>query len=117
MIKILLLLLFPVIAMAEPFPVDYTEPSGQSGTLAMTCVYYCVCKKASTCNCTDWQRQVCVDSDDGNGGDAKNDVTLNIPINEDDLPVTVRYAVTAINDNGNESSKVIGSPNHTFTAP
>lgn len=114
MIQILLLLLLPSILFAEPFSVTYTEPSDQGGTLDMTCVYYCVCKKSTACNCTDWKRMTCVESDDGNGGDTKTDITFNIPINADDLPVTVRYAVTAINTSGNESPKAIGSTTHTF---
>lgn len=114
---ILLMVLLPAIAFAEPFPVTYTEPASQSGTLDMTCVYYCACKHASSCNCTDWKRMTCVASDDGNGGDTKSNVTFNIPINADDLPVTVRYAVTSINDSGNESAKVVGSTDHTFLAP
>lgn len=117
MIKLLLFLLLPAIVLAEPFPVTYTEPASQSGTLDMTCVYYCACKKASSCNCTDWKRMTCVDGGNGDGGIEHTDVIMNIPINEDDLPVTVRYAVSSVNTMGNESSKVVGSPDHTFTAP
>lgn len=114
---LLLILLLPALALAEPFPVTYTEPDQTDGSLARTCVYSCVCRKSSTCNCTDWKREVCVESDDGLGNDTHTDVTFNVPINSDDLPVTVRYAVTAINDDGNETAKVIGTPNHTFSAP
>ena len=118
MIKLFMLaLLIPISVLAEPFSVTYTEPALQGGQLAKTCIYWCACRNSSSCNCIDWQQAMCVNSDDGIGGDTHTDVTFNIPLRFDDLPVTVRYAVTSINDTGNESAKVIGSPNHTFPAP
>lgn len=112
---ILAIILLPSLAFAEPFPIQYDEPSGQAGALAQTCIYWCACVNSSTCACTNWKKEACIASDDGNGGDTKN-YTFNVPIYEGDLPVTVRYSVTSVNTTGNETMRgqVQGTP-HTFT--
>lgn len=110
-------------AWAEPFQINVTEPDMTSGplqgTLARTCFYYCTCVQASSCTCSNWRpagSPHCIESDDGDGTDALNHL-FNIPIYEGDLPVTVRYTVTTVNDNGNETARGSVVDTHTFTAP
>lgn len=104
--------------MAEPINVSYTEPAGQSGALASTKIYWC---KGSSCTNfqlarkTDGTQAVQV-SDDGNGGDAKS-VDISIPLNESELPVTIRVAVTSVSTSGNETTLTSVTATHTFSAP
>jgi hypothetical protein len=115
---IVLLILLPMMAWAEPFQINVTEPASQAGALARTCFYYCTCKQASTCTCSTWVpagSPHCIASDDGNGGDTLNH-TFNLPIQQGDLPVTVRYTATTVNDDGNETTRGAVVATHTFTA-
>lgn len=105
------------IVWAEPFQINVTEPT-PVGTLERTCFYYCTCNQASTCTCTNWQRAGsphCIESD-GSGGDVLAH-SINIPIYEGDLPVTVRYTATTVNTSGNETMRGAVADTHTFTAP
>lgn len=102
-----LLCTFPLLVRAESLQVNYTEPTA-TATLAYTTISWC--KGAS---CTNWLPVSRVASDDGNGADAKS-ITINIPLNQSELPVTVRVRVTATDTAGNETSGVIDT--HTFSA-
>jgi hypothetical protein len=105
---LLLLLLIPGMALAEPLTVKYTEPTA-SATLAYTSIYWC--KGPS---CTNWILATRVPSDNGNGGDAKS-IQIQIPLAAEELPVTVRVRVTATDTSGNETSGTTPAP-HTFSA-
>lgn len=106
-----LILLLPTMAFAESFTATVTEVDASAGSnLQETCFYYCLCKNASSCACTDWTPArsavgaYCVQSDDGDGGDAIQH-TWNVKLYTADLPVTMRYTATSVTTTGNESTR------------
>jgi len=111
-----LLCLLPSLAWAEPLTVNYTEPAAQAGALASTKIYWCIgssCTNFVLARKTDNTFAIQA-SDDGNGGDAKS-IDISIPLNEADLPITVRIAVTSVNTSGNETDKTAVTATHTFS--
>ena len=105
----------PIFAIAENFPVSYTEPSGTG--FAQTCVYSCVQYNTSVCQCVPTIVRVCTANQNGATAEVIN-VSWDVPIKDGQLPVCVNYAVTSRDSEGNESAQVApAAGSHVFTAP
>jgi hypothetical protein len=118
---LIILLIIPSFAWAEPLTIQVTEANMSSGpligTLARTCIYYCVCRLATTCRCEDWKpagSPHCLASDNGMGQDVKTH-TFNVPIYEGDVPLVVRYTATSVNTFGNETKRGVVVSTHTYS--
>ena len=57
-----------------------------------------------------------MDSDDGNGGDSKT-LIINVPIYQGDLPITVNWTCTSVNNDENETTRGVVLDSHTFNSP
>lgn len=124
LLSFLCALTIPCMLWAEPFTATVTEVNASAASnLKETCFYYCLCKNASSCTCTNWvmARSIagshCIaDSNAGDGGQSIQH-TWDIKLYGGDLPVTMRYTATSVTTTGNESSRGVAVNTYTFAAP
>lgn len=109
------ILIVPGMLWAESFTATVTEVDASAlSNLARTCFYYCLCKNANACACSNWILAGCYQSDDGNGGDAIQH-TWDVKLYTADLPATMRYTATSVTTTGNESTRGVTDNTYTFT--
>ena len=117
------LLIIPCLLFAESFTAEVDEVDASAASnLQVTCFYYCLCKNASACACTDWTPArsttgaYCVPATNGGDGGTDNiQHTWNIKLYSGDLPATMRYTATSVTTTGNESTRGITVNTYTFT--
>jgi hypothetical protein len=108
-------LLLPVMAIAETFTVNYTEPSGTG--FAKVCAYACIQYNSSVCTCTPAAITACQDNLNGATAEATS-VSWDIPIKDGQLPTCINYGVRSIDSSGNASALVTAATgDHVFDAP